>query len=142
MRNKFYHHDMLSAVHEVTPDTWASELEATATSSSLEALLPRLHALSLRSHQWVTVIGATRDVVEKLVAAGISRTRIRWVCGRNQDEREWATEQALLAGTSSIVLSWLGELAPRTQQRLKMASKVSHTHSFIFDEQPSRTPLH
>ncbi len=108
----------------------------------LADLLPRLAALSARTSQWITIIGASREVVEQLVAAGISRTRIRWVYGRDQDEREWATEQALLAGTSSIVLTWLGDLAPRMQQRLKMASKVTHTHSFVFNEAPTLTPLH
>ncbi|GAB3288224.1 SOS-response cell division inhibitor [Pseudidiomarina andamanensis] len=123
-------------------DIWSAAPELSASQTDLESLLPRLHALSLRTHQWVTVIGARREVIEQLVAAGISRTRIRWVHGRNQDEREWATEQALLAGTSSLVLSWLGDLSPRMQQRLKMASKVSHTHSFVFNDLPSLPPLH
>src|SRR5690606_23800102 len=87
-------------------DIWSAAPELSASQTDLESVLPRLHALSLRTHQWVTVIGARREVIEQLVAAGISRTRIRWVHGRNQDEREWATEQALLAGTSSLVLSW------------------------------------
>ena len=123
-------------------DIWSAAPELSASQTDLESVLPRLHALSLRTHQWVTVIGARREVIEQLVAAGISRTRIRWVHGRNQDEREWATEQALLAGTSSLVLSWLGDMSPRMQQRLKMASKVSHTHSFVFNDLPSLSPLH
>ncbi|MDX1706129.1 hypothetical protein [Pseudidiomarina sp.] len=104
--------------------------------------LPRLQSLALRTSEWVTVIGGSRDIIARLVAAGVSRTRIRWVSGRDQDHREWATEQALLAGTSSVVLSFLDDIAPRMQQRLKMASKVSHTHSFVFNELPSSTPLH
>lgn len=127
---------------EANFDLWSATAALEASSYHLESLLPRLQALATRTNQWVTVIGARREIVDHLVAAGISRTRIRWVHGRNQDEREWATEQALLAGTSSIVLSWLGALAPRMQQRLKMASKVSNTHSFVFNDLPSSTPLH
>lgn len=128
--------------NELAFDVWSATPALDIGINNFSSVLPRLHALSLRTHQWITVIGASRDVIEQLVAAGISRSRIRWVHGRNQDEREWATEQALLAGTSSLVLSWLNELAPRMQQRLKMASKVSNTHSFVFNDLPSLTPLH
>lgn len=137
MRNEF-----TNVVNEVGFDVWSGAPALESNYQHLDSVLPRIQALSLRTNQWITVIGAPRDVVEQLVAAGVSRTRIRWVHGRNQDEREWATEQALLAGTSSIVLSWLGELSPRMQQRLKMASKVSQTHSFVLNDLPSPTPLH
>lgn len=137
MRNEFS-----NVMNEVGFDVWSTTPALESNCQHIESLLPRIQALSLRTHQWITVIGARREVIEQLVAAGISRTRIRWVHGRNQDEREWATEQALLAGTSSIVLSWLAELSPRMQQRLKMASKVSQTHSFVLNDLPSPTPLH
>lgn len=137
MRNEF-----TNVVNEVGFDAWSGTPALQSNCQHLDSVLPRIQALSLRTNQWITVIGARRDIVEQLVAAGVSRTRIRWVHGRNQDEREWATEQALLAGTSSIVLSWLGELSPRMQQRLKMASKVSQTHSFVLNDLPSPTPLH
>ncbi|RUO49034.1 hypothetical protein [Pseudidiomarina donghaiensis] len=137
MRNENF-----NVMNEIGFDVWSTTPALESNCQHIESLLPRLQALSVRTHQWITVIGARREVIEQLVAAGISRTRIRWVHGRNQDEREWATEQALLAGTSSIVLSWLGELSPRMQQRLKMASKVSQTHSFVLNDLPSPTPLH
>ncbi|MBR9907603.1 MAG: SOS-response cell division inhibitor [Gammaproteobacteria bacterium] len=137
MRNEFS-----NVINDLGFDVWSATPALESNCQHIESLLPRIQALSLRTHQWITVIGARREMIEQLVAAGISRTRIRWVHGRNQDEREWATEQALLAGTSSIVLSWLGELSPRMQQRLKMASKVSQTHSFVLNDLPSPTPLH
>jgi len=137
MRNEYF-----NVMNELGFDVWSTTPALESNCQHIESLLPRIQALSMRTHQWITVIGARREVIEQLVAAGISRTRIRWVHGRNQDEREWATEQALLAGTSSIVLSWLGELSPRMQQRLKMASKVSQTHSFVLNDLPSPTPLH
>lgn len=137
MRKQFYH-----PINEQHHALWSAAHDVTAPHANLQSVLPQLQALALRTHQWVTVIGAPREIIEQLVAAGISRSRIRWVYGRDQDEREWATEQALLAGTSSIVLSWLGDLSHRSEQRLKMASKVSQTYSFVFNPLPSLTPLH
>lgn len=137
MRKQFYH-----PVTEFNHAMWATAHDLTGPHADLQSVLPEVQALALRTHQWITVIGARREVIDQLIAAGICRNKIRWVYGRNQDEREWATEQALLAGTSSIVLTWLGELSPRTEQRLKMASKVSQTHSFVFNPSLSLTPLH
>lgn len=116
--------------------------EHSTTAVEFVSVIHRIANTALRTNQWITVVGGHRDVITALVDAGVSRGRIRWVIGRDDDQREWATEQALLAGTSSVVLSWLGDLSPRTQQRLKMASKVSHTHSYVFNEPPMNTPLH
>ncbi|RUO78654.1 SOS-response cell division inhibitor [Pseudidiomarina taiwanensis] len=111
-------------------------------SLDLISVVEQVAATAIRTNDWITVIGGNRDVIAALVQAGVSRGRIRWVVGRDADQREWATEQALLAGTSSVVLSWLEHLTPRAQQRLKMASKVSATQSYIFNDIPSLAPLH
>lgn len=106
-------------------------------------MMPRIQSLAFRTTQWVTVIGGSRAIVQQLVDAGVSRGKIRWVAGRDAEQREWATEQALLAGTSSVVLSFLDHYSsPRVHQRFKMASKVSQTHSFVFRTPPSQSPLH
>lgn len=120
----------------------AEHAEASVGDARFDDVLYRVQSLALRTSQWVTVIGGCREAVAQLVAAGVSRNRIRWIGGRDHDHREWATEQALLAGTSSVVLSFLEQISPRMQQRIKMASKMSQTHSFVFNELPSRTPLH
>ncbi|HET8815987.1 MAG TPA: hypothetical protein VFM61_00905 [Pseudidiomarina sp.] len=125
---------------ESTP--WNGQESAHLATHQFNDVLPRIQALAMRTSEWITVIGGSRHVIDAMVQSGISRARIRWVVGKNQDQREWATEQALLASTSSVVLSWLDDLTPRMQQRLKMASKVSHTHSFVFNALPSLTPLH
>lgn len=119
-----------------------AHLAEDSNSLQFSELLQRIQSLALRTQQWITVVGGHRDQIAQLVQAGVSRHRIRWIAGRDHDHREWATEQALLAGTSSLVVSFLGELSPRMQQRIKMASKMSHTHSFVLHESPSRTPLH
>lgn len=121
---------------------WAGSDSAGIATHQFADVLPRIQALAMRTSEWITVVGGSRHIIDAMVASGISRARIRWVIGKNQDQREWATEQALLASTSSVVLSWLEDLSPRMQQRLKMASKVSHTHSFVFNALPSLTPLH
>ncbi len=120
----------------------ADYAETSLGDARFDDVLNRVQSLALRTSQWVTVIGGCREAIAQLVAAGISRNRIRWIGGRDHDHREWATEQALLAGTSSLVVSFLEQISPRMQQRIKMASKVSQTHSFVFNEKPSRTPLH
>ncbi|RUO63009.1 hypothetical protein [Pseudidiomarina insulisalsae] len=131
------------ANREFVADTFAWGDETTLSSTEFAVMIPRIQSLALRTKQWVTVIGGSRDIVRQLVNAGVSRSRIRWVGGRDADQREWATEQALLAGTSSVVLSFLDGLSsPRVSQRLKMASKVSQTHSFVFQSLPSQSPLH
>ncbi|CAB0150645.1 hypothetical protein PSI9734_01088 [Pseudidiomarina piscicola] len=131
------------ASHELADNTLPHHDDSNLSNDDFASLMPRIQSLALRTKQWVTVIGGNRDAIQQLVNAGVSRARIRWVAGRDADQREWATEQALLAATSSVVLSFLGDFSsPRVAQRLKMASKVSATHSFIFHEQPSQSPLH
>src|SRR5690554_915051 len=137
MSKQFYH-----PVTELNHAMWATAHAWTCALSDLQSEIPEVQALAVLTHQWITGISGRREAINHLLFAGICRNKIRWVYGRNQEEREWATEQALLAGTSSIVLTWLGELSPRTEQRLKMASKVSQTHSFVFNPALSLTPLH
>ena len=132
-----YDYQTLNNVSQV-----AEHAETSLGDARFDDVLYRVQSLALRTSQWVTVIGGCREAIAQLVAAGVSRNRIRWVGGRDHDHREWATEQALLAGTSSVVLSFLEQISPRMQQRIKMASKMSQTHSFVFKELPSRTPLH
>ena len=126
----------------ITASQVAEHAETSLGDARFDDVLYRVQSLALRTSQWVTVIGGCREAIAQLVAAGVSRNRIRWIGGRDHDHREWATEQALLAGTSSVVLSFLDQISPRMQQRIKMASKMSQTHSFVFNELPSRTPLH
>lgn len=114
----------------------------TNTTQDLASVLPTVVAQAMKTHKWVTVIGASREQIESLAEQGISRGRIRWIQGKDNDQREWATEQAILAGTSGVVISWLEAVSPRTQQRITMASRVSQTTSFIFSELTLRTPLH
>ena len=131
------------ASRELAVDNFVAGDEAHLLAEDFASLMPRIQSLALRTKQWVTVIGGNRDVIQQLVSAGVRRSRIRWVGGRDADQREWATEQALLAGTSSVVLSFLpGFSSPRVAQRVKMASKVSHTHSFVFHTPSSQIPLH
>lgn len=94
------------ASRELAIDTLAFNDTSSLSNEDFASLMPRIQSLALRTKQWVTVIGGSREAIQQLVNAGVSRSRIRWVVSRDADQREWATEQALLAGTSSVVLSF------------------------------------
>lgn len=122
--------------------TESTPTQVAAASPSLTDTASLIAQQAMKTAKWITVIGGRREHIEVLAAAGVSRSRIRWVQGRDQDQREWATEQALLAGTSSVVVSWLGELSPRANQRLKLAGRASQTLSFVFPDMVRPDPLH
>lgn len=132
-------------VADLAPTACNAEPTQSGATTTLPALTDTANLIAqqaMKTAKWITVIGGRREHIEVLAAAGVSRSRIRWVQGRDQDQREWATEQALLAGTSSVVVSWLGELSPRTNQRLKLAGRASQTLSFVFPDMVRPDPLH
>lgn len=94
------------------------------------------------TNQWVTVVGGSRAFIAQLMAAGIPATQIRWLRSSNTQQREWALEQASLAGTSGVIIGWLNQLSPRFCQRVKMASRLSQTKSFLFEEDTLIPHLH
>ncbi|EKE81502.1 SOS-response cell division inhibitor [Idiomarina xiamenensis] len=107
-----------------------------------EHLVQQVVHLAAKSQKWVTVVGASRQLLERLVMAGVNRNRIRWIHARDEEQREWATEQAILSGTSGIVVGWLSALTPRSQRRLQMASRVSQTVSFLFTPDTLQPAIH
>jgi len=123
-------------------ESMAPFASAETQANSFAAILPLIAQQAIKTSKWVTVIGASREQIEALAESGVSRARIRWIQGKDNDQREWATEQAILAGTSGVVISWLDPVSTRMQQRIKMASRVSQTQSFVFSESTLRTPLH
>lgn len=132
----------LNALQPIEANTDRELSADTAQQQQFAELLPLVVAQAMKSSKWITLIGVSREQIEQLAEAGVSRARIRWIQGKNHDQREWATEQALLAGTSGVVISCLAPVQPRTQQRFKMASRMSDTHSFIFTTSTLPTPLH
>jgi len=121
---------------------WPASSAANPAQADMSKMLAIIAQQAMKSSKWVTVVGGKREQIEQLAAAGVNRTRIRWIQGKDADQREWATEQALLAGTSAVVVSWLTPLEKRSSMRFKMASRASCTQHFLFSESTLPTPLH
>lgn len=78
----------------------------------LRMLLPLLAQLSLEE-RWIAFVGPTHiPYAPALVRAGVDLRRVLVVHPRSVRDAAWATEQALRAGTCSIVLVW-SDLAGR-----------------------------
>ena len=99
-------------------------------------------ALQQKPSQWGTVIGGDKDVIQQLIACGVAESQIRWLRSHSAERCEWALEQALLAGTSSMVIGYLDSVSNRTWQRARMASKLSETQYFLFDKNTLTSHLH
>lgn len=99
-------------------------------------------AVNCASEQWITVVGGQREFIATLVASGVPSQRIRWLRTQNQTQREWALEQAILTGTSGVIIGWLGTRDSRFSQRVKMASRLSRTECFLFEEDTLLSHLH
>ncbi|MAK71309.1 MAG: SOS-response cell division inhibitor [Idiomarina sp.] len=128
------------------PGLWQSNSGITQSSQGVAADTSVTQALAAAadcaSEQWITVVGGQREFVAQLVAAGVSSQRIRWLRTQSQAQREWALEQALLTGTSGVIIGWLGSLDSRFNQRVKMASRLSQTQCFLFEEDTLLSHLH
>ena len=123
-----------------SPSTLASPNVAGTATSSVDPAIAA--AVSCASEQWITVVGGQREFIAQLVAAGVPSQRIRWLRTHNQTQREWALEQALLTGTSGVIIGWLGTVDSRFSQRVKMASRLSQTQCFLFEEDTLLSHLH
>jgi cell division inhibitor SulA len=130
------------------PGLWSADsaslnFDNDATAVQIDALsLTVQQALRQKPDQWVTVIGGDRHIIEQLVAFGVAESQIRWLRTHSHEQCEWALEQALLAGTSSLVIGYLESVSNRTRQRARMTSKLSDTSYYLFDKNTRTTHLH
>jgi len=134
------------------PGLWTAEnaasplqLDALKATDSIDVdnLSPAIQqALQHKPSQWVTVIGGDKELIQQLIACGVAESQIRWLRSDSSERCEWALEQALLAGTSSIVIGYLDSVSNRTWQRARMASKLSKTQYFLFDKNTLTSHLH
>ena len=128
------------------PGLWQSKAginalaERDKTEGSIEQAITT--ALDCSSERWITIVGGQREFIAQLVAAGVPSQRIRWLRSTNQTQREWALEQALLTGTSGVIIGWVSTLDSRFNQRVKMASRLSQTQCFLFEEDTLLSHLH
>lgn len=130
------------------PGLWAADsttlnFDSDTTEVKIDALSHTVQqALQQKPDQWVTVIGGDRHIIEQLVAFGVAKSQIRWLRTHSHEQCEWALEQALLAGTSSLVIGYLESVSNRTWQRARLTSKLSDTSYYLFDKNTRTTHLH
>lgn len=130
------------------PGLWATDTATLSfhndtTAAQVDALsLTLQQALQQKPGQWITVIGGDRHIIEQLIAFGVAESQIRWLRTHSHEHCEWALEQALLAGTSSLVIGYLDSVSNRTWQRARMTSKLSDTSYYLFDKNTRTTHLH
>lgn len=107
--------------------------------SQLAILAPTLAKLSQQG-RWIVLVGAPKfDYKTFFLQFGIASDKVLMVHPKDQLDALWATEQALMTGTSSAVLAWPGHISRRDMRRLQLASKSAKALAFVFqntDGQP------
>jgi cell division inhibitor SulA len=97
-------------------------------------LAPTLATLSEQG-RWIVLIGAQKSQVKQfLTQYPIATNKVLLVHPKDQLDAQWAMEQALMSGTSSAVLGWLGTVEGRDIRRLQIAAKHSKALAFIFQQ--------
>ncbi|KPD20708.1 hypothetical protein [Idiomarina abyssalis] len=140
-QHKLHHPGLWTA--ENTAQSFQLDAKNTQDAIDVDKLSPVVQqALQQKPSQWVTVIGGDKDVIQQLIACGVAESQIRWLRSHSAERCEWALEQALLAGTSSMVIGYLDSVSNRTWQRARMASKLSETQYFLFDKNTLTSHLH
>ncbi|MDA6067608.1 SOS-response cell division inhibitor [Idiomarina abyssalis] len=140
-QHKLHHPGLWTA--ENTAPSFQLDAKSTQDAIDVDNLSPVVQqALQQKPSQWVTVIGGDKDVIQQLIACGVAESQIRWLRSHSAERCEWALEQALLAGTSSMVIGYLDSVSNRTWQRARMASKLSETQYFLFDKNTLTSHLH
>ncbi|MCK7458863.1 SOS-response cell division inhibitor [Idiomarina aminovorans] len=136
------HHPGLWTAENAAP-SFRLKAQNTQNAIDVDSLSPVVQqALQQKPSQWVTVIGGDKNMIQELIACGVAESQIRWLRNNSAERCEWALEQALLAGTSSMVIGYLDSVSNRTWQRARMASKLSETQYFLFDKNTLTSHLH
>lgn len=67
-----------------------------------------------------------------LLARGINVERVLLVRGIDNGQALWAGEQALRAGTCTVVLIWVKDIAPAQVRRLQLAAEAGDSLAVLF----------
>lgn len=104
----------------------------------LRLLMPTLARLS-RGPRWVAWIDPPYvPYAAGLYAYGVDLAHTLVVHPRSADERLWALEQALSAGTCAAVLGWPGALDAKASRRLQLAAEKGDSLGFLFRDPAGR----
>lgn len=98
----------------------------------LSLLLPAL-ARATEDERWLVFVAPPYiPYAPALARAGVNLARLLLVHPRSTQERLWAVEQALRAGTASVVLAWLAHAEPKALRRLQLAAEAGGALGILF----------
>ncbi len=98
----------------------------------LSLLMPAL-ARATEDERWLVFVAPPHvPYAPALARAGINLARVLIVHPRNAQEGLWAVEQALRAGTASVVLAWLAHADPKALRRLQLAAEAGDSLGVLY----------
>jgi hypothetical protein len=98
----------------------------------LSLLMPAL-ARATEDERWLVFVAPPHvPYAPALARAGVNLARVLIVHPRNAQEGLWAVEQALRAGTASVVLAWLAHADPKALRRLQLAAEAGESLGILF----------
>lgn len=98
----------------------------------LSLLLPAL-ARATEDERWLVFVAPPHvPYAPALARAGVNLARVLIVHPRNAQEGLWAVEQALRAGTASMVLAWLAHADPKALRRLQLAAEAGDSLGVLY----------
>jgi len=98
----------------------------------LSLLMPAL-AHATEDERWLVFVAPPHvPYAPALARAGINLSRVLIVHPRNAQEGLWAVEQALRAGTASMVLAWLAHADSKALRRLQLGAEAGDSIGILF----------
>ena len=97
----------------------------------LSLLLPQMRQVAA-PHWLVWIAPPWTPYAPALARAGVPLDRLLWIAPERPQEIRWATRQALLSGSCSLVLAWQSELDMAALRRLQLAAEQGGTPLFLF----------
>ena len=102
----------------------------------MSLLLPALARLS-QGERWIALIAPPYvPYVPALARAGINPSRVLLIHPKNAQDRLWAVEQTLRAGTCAAVLAWPSAADHKHLRRLQLAAEAGNSWGVLFRTEP------
>ncbi len=99
---------------------------------ALALLAPALALLS-RESRWIVMVAPPHiPYAPGLAARGIDLSSLLLLYPQGEQERLWALEQSLRAGSCAAVLAWPEQLSAPGLRRLQLASEAGNSSGFLF----------
>lgn len=102
----------------------------------MSLLLPALARLS-QGERWIALIAPPYvPYAPALARAGVNPSRLLLVHPKNAQDRLWAVEQTLRAGTCAAVLAWPTTVDHKDLRRLQLAAEAGSSWGVLFRPEP------